>query len=171
MLNRELKCKMEEKNKDKIIKPLTLKSFLAVIEASVGTEMFRHLYAKVDGGEKDILEDGKLSCAFYVSSLLAIFGLIDRLHATVNGTITALEKAGWEKTDDLKPGCVIVWDKPRDNSHEHKHIGFYLGDKKAISNIWQEGKPNIHHFTFGLEDTDSFRPIIAIYTHQELNGL
>ena len=125
----------------------------------------------MDGEEKDILEDGNLSCAFYVSGILAIFGLVDRLHTTVIGTVTALERAGWQKTDNLKPGCVIVWDKPEDNSHEHKHIGFYLGDDKAISNIWQEGKPDIHHFTFGLESTDSFRPIIAIYTHQELNGL
>ncbi|MFA5736570.1 MAG: hypothetical protein WC893_00140 [Candidatus Paceibacterota bacterium] len=160
---------MEEKNKDKIIKPLTLKSFLAVIEASVGTEMFRHLYAKVDGEEKDILEDGKLSCAFYVSSLLAIFGLIDRLHATVNGTITALEKAGWEKTDDLKPGCVIVWDKPLDNSHNHQHIGFYLGNEMAISNSTEKKIIAKNHYTYGDKDQLSYREILAIYNHSDLN--
>ncbi|HNZ55621.1 MAG TPA: hypothetical protein PKN73_02785 [Candidatus Paceibacterota bacterium] len=160
---------MKETEEKKTIEPLTLKSLLALIEASAGTTMFRHLYAEVDGVEQDILEDGNLSCAFYVSGVLAIFGLIDRLHTTVSGTVTALEKAGWQKTDNLKPGCVIVWDKPRDNSHNHQHIGFYLGDETAIANSTEKKVIAKNHYTYGGEEQSSQRQILAIYGHPGLS--
>lgn len=152
------------------IKILTLKTFLTLVKKSAGTEMFRQIFAEVDGREVDITENGNLSCAFYVSGLLAIFGLIDKIHATVSGTRKAMEAAGWIETTEMMPGAVLVWDKPQDGSHNHQHIGFYLGEEQAISNIWQEGKPEIHHFTFGLESAGTHRPIIAIYIHEKLHG-
>jgi hypothetical protein len=49
---------------------LPKESLFALIDASTGSKLFRHAYATVNGKKKDITEGGKLSCAFYVSTLL-----------------------------------------------------------------------------------------------------
>lgn len=160
---------MPDQNKSQI-KILTLKTFLTLVKKSAGTEMFRQIFAEVDGREVDITENGNLSCAFYVSGLLAIFGLIDKIHATVSGTRKAMEAAGWIETTEMVPGAVLVWDKPQDGSHNHQHIGFYLGEEQAISNISRLGQPGVHHFTFGPSGTNSYREIIAVYYHPQLKN-
>ena len=160
---------MSDQNKSKI-KILTLKTFLTVVKKSAGTEMFRQIFAEVDGHEVDITENGNLSCAFYVSGLLAMFGLIDKIHATVSGTRKAMEAAGWVETTEMTPGAVLVWGKPQDGSHDHQHIGFYLGENQAISNISRLGQPGFHHFTFGGEKVDPHRKIVAVYSHPQLKN-
>jgi len=150
------------------IKPLPLETLLLMLKKSVGTTLFQTLYMEVRGHKKDVTEKGNLSCAFYVSSVLAIFGLIDRLHSTVSGTEKALIEAGWRKTTVLKPGVILIWGKAKKSTHDHLHIGFYLNDNKAISNIWQKRVPQKHHFTFGKEGSDTFRSILAMYYHPSL---
>jgi hypothetical protein len=147
---------------------MLLETLLTVVKKSAGTKMFQTIYAKVNGRKKDITEDGNLSCAFYVSNVLATFGLIDQGHSTVSGTITAMQKAGWQETKKLKPGVVIVWDKPTDGSFQNKHIGFYIGDDQAVSNIWQKKTPGIHHVTFGKEGSKKYRPILGLFSHPQL---
>jgi len=73
---------------------ILVKTYLAAIENSVGSKMFRNLYAKVNGKNKDITENGNLSCALYVSSLLYLFKLIKDIHATVSGTLGDLKRSG-----------------------------------------------------------------------------
>ncbi|MEX0918551.1 MAG: collagen-like protein [Candidatus Paceibacterota bacterium] len=178
------------------IKPLLLDTLLAMLRRSVGTKMFQTNLATVAGRKKDVTGRGSLSCAFYVSAILAIFGLIDHNHSEVASTVTAMTKAGWRKSQDLKPGRVIVWARPTGSSGQarptgssgparptgssgpagrpgtdgrsHEHIGFYLGDNRAISHSDKKRSPVIHHFTFGRTTSRDYRPLTAIYYHPKL---
>ncbi|MEK7136438.1 MAG: hypothetical protein AAB821_02505 [Patescibacteria group bacterium] len=157
------------KNKQPKIVPLTLPTLLNIVENSVGTKMFQSAFCLVGKEKKDILDKGDLSCAFFVSAVLAMFGLIDKVHATVSGTVKAMEKAGWQSTKKLVPGVVVVWDRPKDGSCDHQHIGFYVGDNLAISNNSKKRTPAKHHITFGRVDTAKYRPIVAMYKHKDLS--
>lgn len=152
----------------KIIKPLALDTLLSVVEKSVGTKMFQTIWAEVDGKQSDITEQGNLSCAFYVSGVLAMFGLIDRIHSTVSGTVLEMQKYGWKKTKVLESGVVIVWNPGENSQFTNQHIGFYLGQEQAISNSWQKGVIATHHYTFGKVGLKEYRPIVAMYRHPKL---
>lgn len=126
--------------------------------------MFRHLYVLENNKRKDILQKGDLSCAYYVSSILKIFDLISSPHATVRGTLEDMAKKGWHSGKKLKPGNVLVWEAIRfSNGSTHQHLGFYLGNNKAMSNSLKKGTPAIHHFTYGRQ---AKRKIIKILTHR-----
>jgi len=154
----------EEKSKIKI---LTYQNYLQMIKTSQGSQMFRHLYVLMDGKKKDVLENGNLSCAYYVSSILKIFDLISQPHATVKSTIEDMLKSNWQPTKKLKPGNVLVWqEKKFSNGTIHQHVGFYLGQDKAISHQYEKKMPIIHHFTYGRTQTGQpKRKIIQILTH------
>ena len=124
-------------------------SYLAVIKNSIGSNLFRSLYAKVNGKRTDITANGELSCAFYVSSILLLFKFIKEGHATVDSTVKDLKQSGWKKIKKPKIGSIIVWGKiDFGNNDFHKHIGFFIGNNKAVSNISELGYPDEHHFTF-----------------------
>jgi hypothetical protein len=126
--------------------PLKLETYLTIVKNSVGSNTFRTFYAKVGGKKEDIMRDGDLSCAFFVSFLLTGLGLIERVHGTVGGTVADMEKSGWKKTKAPKPGAVIVWDaKVDENGESHKHIGFYLGGDEAVSNNSKLRTPQLHN--------------------------
>lgn len=150
------------------IKPLLLATLMSVVEKSPGTKMFQTIYAEVDGKKTDVTKDGDLSCAFFVSGVLSMFDLVDRIHATVKGTVRAMEIAGWKETKQLKSGAVIKWGPSTDGSFSHEHLGFYLSDNQAISNINYKRTPGCHHLTFGKEGIGRHRPILAIYYHSKL---
>lgn len=126
------------------------KSYLAMIENSPGTEMFKSLYVRIGGGPVTDIVDGENACAYYASSVLLIFGKIKSPHATVTSTVKDMEESGWLKVDeeDLKPGDVIVWDK-RDDDNPSQHIGFYVGDSEAVSTSSSEKKVKRHELHFG----------------------
>lgn len=116
--------------------------------------------------ERDILENGKLSCAAFVSSVLYLNRLIKGVHATVDSTLRDLFEFGWVETDEMMPGSVLVWEKKDFGSGEmHGHVGFYVGDNMAISNgSFNSGIPIKHHYTY--KDT---RKIDKILWHPELD--
>jgi len=147
------------------MKFLTYKNYLTVIKNSTESKMFRHIYVLDDDKEKDILKNGSLSCAYYVSCILKMFNLIDQEispHAVVGGLIKNISDNGWKETDQLKEGNLLVWDEKEYSSGEaHYHIGFYIGDDKAISNSGEDGHPIVHHYTY--EDK---RKIVKIFTHK-----
>jgi len=144
------------------MKILTYQNYLAIIKASQGSKIFRQLYVLENGKKKDILKNGRFSCAYYVSSILKIFDLISSPHATVGGTVKDILKNGWRATKTLKPGNVLVWEeKLCFDAKLHQHIGFYLGNNKAISNSHKKGVPALHHFTYNNK-----RKIIRILTHK-----
>ena len=73
---------------------------------------------------------------------------------------------GWKEIDKekIKPGDVIVWEKQKgSNGLMHYHDGFYIGDKKAISNDSDNGVPDLHSW-----DNNGKRKIIAVYTYSGL---
>ena len=152
------------------LKFLLKKSLLKTIENSVGTKMFRSSYYILAGKETDILKNGGLSCALYVSTVLYVFKLIAGPHATVAGTIKDLEKSGWRKVSSPGPGDVLVWRPAKfKNGSKHSHVGFCLASNYAISNSSKLGYPVKHHITFGTKGTKPIIKIASIYRY-ELGG-
>ena len=146
---------------------LPYKTYLSMIRLAPGTKMFQHLYASVDGKETDIVENGDLSCAFFVTSILYQFGWLKFGHATVSGTVKDLEESGWKKVETPVPGAVIVWPEGEE-SRMHKHIGFWQSETEAVSNSTKEQVPAVHHPTYGThEDGTPVRPITAFYIRED----
>jgi hypothetical protein len=150
---------------------LKYESYLEMIKNSVGSRMFRNLYLEINGKKIDAAKNGRYSCAFFVSNVLLIWGLISEGHASVLSTIKDMEKNGWKKIpkNKIKPGDVIVWDKEKssDNSYyysqEHYHNGFYIGEKKAISNSSNgRGVPIVHGWDYNKK-----KKIIAVYRYSK----
>ncbi len=155
--------------KQKVI-PILFDTYIAVIKNSAGSKMFRNLYAKVDGKKTDIMKNGDVSCAFFVSSILVLFKLIKEIHSTVDGTMRDLGQSGWQKITKPKIGNVIVWEKiDFGNKNFHKHIGFYIGNNKAISTSSSKyGQPVIHHWTYGIKRNKPVRKIESIFWNKKL---
>jgi len=147
------------------MKFLTYKNYLTVIKNSANSKMFRHIYVLEDNKEKDILEDGQLSCAYYVSCILKLFNLINQEispHAVVGGLVKNMLNSGWKKTKELRTGNILLWEKRKySNGKSHYHLGFYLGEDKAISHRHEKRMPMIHHYTYKNK-----RKIIKIFTHE-----
>jgi predicted nucleic acid-binding Zn finger protein len=150
--------------------PLVFDTYIAIIKNSVGSNLFRNAFFIVGGKKKDILRDGDLSCAIYVSSVLFLNAFIPEVHATVKGTEAAMEKAHWKKIKKPKKGAVIVWAVEEfEDGKKSRHIGFYIGDHKAISNSSKKRCPIIHHWTFGFVKGQPKRNVEAIYWHSKLS--
>ena len=140
-------------------------NFLLSIRNSIGSQIFR---SYLDKEGKDVLESGDLSCAYFVSSILLLHGLIDRPHFTVNGTIFAMENFGWHQIKTAKIGCVIIWGSVHQNGADHKHIGFHIGEGQAVSNRSSLGMPGEHALHYSGLDKDGVKkkaPILTIYWH------
>jgi hypothetical protein len=149
---------------------LKKKSLLMLLENALkggDNYLFRNLYAEKDGKETDILEDGKNSCAAFVSWLLLALELIKSPHATVNGTERDIIASGWYEISELRPGAVLFWEKITGayDGLMHRHVGFYVGNGEAISNSSQNsGFPIRHHATY-----NGSRKIEKIYWHPDLD--
>ncbi len=155
------------------VKLIFLETYLSLVKGAVGTNMFRHAYGLVDGKRKDLTQDGNLSCAYFPSFVLKHFDLIKESHTTVSGLVRDMEESGWKKIRQAKPGCVLVWSpmddrKDRNYSFGHRHIGFFLGQEKAISNLSSKKTPGVHHWTFGKKDGKPKRRIEAMYWHKRI---
>lgn len=151
-----------------------LSSYIAMIESSVGANLFRHRYYHIGGQSLDVLEDGDLSCAMYVSSILYLSKLIGNLHTTVNGTIEDIEASGWFKISEPRKGAIMLWGfKKKDDGTQgkHRHVGFYIDPESAISNDSTTRVVARHHPTYGtFENGESCRDIQAFYWHSDLDS-
>jgi len=156
--------------KKRIVRHLRFPTYLSFIKNSVGSKMFRHSYADINGEKTDITKDGHLSCTFYVSSILKMFCLIKEVHTTVKGGIKDLEESGWIKIKEPRLGCILLWEpKTFGGNKVHMHLGFYLGNGKAISNDEKAHVPKISHWTNGRDkEGKPTREVIAIYWHKDL---
>lgn len=125
--------------------------------------MFRHYFGLVDGQKRNLTKNGDLSCAYFSSSILKIFGLVGSIHLTVKSTLEDMGKSGWFKIAQPKKGSILLWEKQRFGKEEHPHIGFFIGNNKAISNDFKKGVPAIHNFTYNNQ-----RKIEAIYWNKKL---
>mgnify|MGYP001599530607 CR=1 FL=1 len=143
-------------------------SYLKTIENSVGSKLFRNLYFEIENKRTDILKNGVLSCAVFVSWILKNFDLIKEGHAMVNGTVKDLEKSGWYKIKKPEVGTVLVWKEEIYDDDSHKHIGFYIGNEMAISNSYKLKMPQKHHWTFGVKNGKPVRKVEEIWWHKKL---
>ena len=148
----------------KNIEPQLKKSFLAAIKNSLGTKIFQTYYAKVNGKTKDVTEKGKLSCAYFASSITTIFNLTKSVHRTVPTTEQDLLDSGWYEIPKPKIGAIIIWDKEITDKGNHKHIGFYIGNNQAISNSSIKKFPVIHPWKF-----EGKRKVQKTLWHDKLN--
>ena len=131
---------------------LYFETYLQLLRNSVGTEMFRNFYIRTaDGHERDALSDGSDSCAFYVSSVLTIFRKLSCAHGTVKSTVEDLVHSGWKPADSstTQAGDVIVWETMELAGGQYKHIGFSIGDDRAVSTSWTEKRVVEHDARFG----------------------
>jgi hypothetical protein len=147
------------------VKVLQKESYVACIRNSVGTKMFQEYYARVDGKKKEVVENGNKSCALYASSILYLFGLVSSVQPTVHRMLSDMGKSGWVIIKRPKIGCIILWEeKMFGDNNPRKHVGFYIGNGKAISNSSAKRVPCIHDYT-------SFdgRGIQAMFWHPKLN--
>ena len=154
-----------------VVRILRKKSYLAMVRNAAKGEnhMFRNNYALVDGEEQDINRNGELACSFFVSAILYVNKFIGDMHAGTIGLEKDLEKSGWHLIDRPREGAVIVWE-PRKASfvpgmgHEHGHLGFSIGNDRAISNGSNSTHmPEEHHYTY-----DGTRKIERIWFHPDL---
>jgi hypothetical protein len=140
-------------------KRLYFKSYIKLIQNSVGSNLFRNFYVETpERGEFDSLDDGNNACAFYVSSVLVIFNKLSGIHGTTSNTIKDLEASGWKEVREPKPGDVLVWEVKEFEDGLKDHIGFYIGDGRAISVSETVGAPIEHDKTFNGK-----RKIVNIY--------
>jgi hypothetical protein len=136
------------------------------------------LYTEIDGNpsfakaskgkEIDILENGGLSCATFVSSVLYLHKLIKDVHSNVGSTTEDMITSGWQEIKDLRIGAVLTWESRLGNKDGkmHGHNGFYISKDEAISNDSRgSGFPRRHHYTYN--DT---RKIEKIYWHPDLDN-
>ena len=148
---------------------LKKKNYLTMIEnAAKGQNwMFRNFYIEENGREKDVLENGGLSCAVFVSAILYLNKVIQDVHAIVGSTTKDMIASGWYEIKDLRPGAVLIWENKlgHDDGKMHEHNGFYIGNDEAISNDSKgTGFPWKHHYTY-----NGTRKIEKIYWHSALD--
>ena len=153
-------------------KPLLkfFKTYLAVIQNSVGTRMFRNFFLE-NGQEFDATGNGSKSCAFFVSNVLHMFpslNLIHEPHLTVVSTLKDMNSCGWYEIDEPRIGAVVIWEKKLIQGSENEHIGFYIGNDQAISNDYDSGSPKTHHWTYGWENGSSVRKVEQILWNDRL---
>lgn len=149
-------------------------SYLKTIENSVGSNLFRNLYYRIDGKPLDVLDDGDLSCAVFASSILYLFGLIKERHTTVVKTIEDINESGWYEIKEPRKGALMLWGfKKKDDGTQgtHNHVGFYIDSENAISNDPATRVVARHHPTYGqFENGEARRDVLAYYWHDKLNS-
>lgn len=146
------------------------KTYLSLIKSAVGTPLFRHLYCRVGKKKVDLLRNGDLSCAFFVSSILILQSLIKGVHTTVSSTVKDMEKFGWVEIKKPKIGSVILWGAwPNRRNEPHQHLGFFIGGNQAISNVSARRSPQVHHLTYGTKNGQPARKVEKIFWHPSLD--
>lgn len=139
---------------------LYFKTYLQAIHNSVGSNLFRNFYISTpEDGEFDALGDGSDSCAFFVSALLVIFHKLGGVHGTVDATIQDLRDSGWTEVETPQTGDVIIWEALQFEDGLKEHIGFSVGNHRAISTSWTQKTPIDHDERFG----ETNRKIIRVY--------
>ncbi len=149
-----------------------LPSYLAAIRNSVGSNLFRNEYYLIEGKIIDVLDDGDLSCAVFVTAILYLFDLIGERHTTVKQTLLDLKASGWYEIKEPKAGAIIHWGfKKKDDGTQgkHHHVGFYIDSESAISNDSDTRVVVKHHPTYGtFESGETRRDILAYYWNDKL---
>ena len=148
----------------KKVQLLSKETYLAMIQNSLKSKLWRNSYALVHGERVDITDNGNYSCAFFVSSILKLFDLVIKIHWTVQGLEQDLLVSGWKSipvSPNMPKGSILIWEK----QGGHLHAGFYIGEKKAIS-IWtSDNWPVIRDWQFNGK-----RKIVKAYSNIDFLG-
>lgn len=156
------------------VEPLLIDTYLAMLEASEGTTLFQTFYAKVNGTRRDITRGGGLGCAFFTTSILKLFNLVQEVQVTKNRALRDMRESGWVEIARPKRGCVVMWsglpaDPERMKTHAAthqpsvEHCGFYLGNRTALSTGGDaESLTPIRHPL-------SYRPVLLYLWHPALD--
>ena len=147
-------------------------TYLAAVKNSVGSKFFRNMYALNGRKQIDILENGNLSCAYFVSTILRHFMLIKKVHTTVKNTVLDMKKSGWKSLNKPKIGSVLIYEEKYfpESGNRHIHIGFFVGNGKTISTSSKYRTPIIHGWQ-KEPSSDKPRKVIEILWHKKLTGL
>jgi hypothetical protein len=148
------------------MKLLVKNNLLAQCEGAINSKQYRHLWFDVDGAQKDIVEDGILSCAYFMSSLLHNHNLITAVHATVKGTVADMTAFGWIKLETPQVGCILHWEE----YEGHEHIGIFIGEDMAISHSDRTQSPQRHDWLLRSESLPEGRALLGIYWHRILGS-
>lgn len=146
-------------------------SLYAALEGSVGTAQYRTLYRRMpDGTLDDVIDNGDLGCAYFVSSMLSAFGLISHgVHTTVRMTLSDMQESGWIEVGDPEPGSVVLWgEKHGDDGRPHFHMGICVDPTHAIEHSAITKSPRKIGITELKMPDGSPRPPIAYFVHPKL---
>lgn len=128
---------------DLTLTPLPKETLLALIKNAPGSKLFKSLivYDTATNVSRDVLNDGEYSCAFFVSSLLALAGYLPKPNTTVVGLRARLKESSFMEipADGIEPGDVIFWEKivfPDGSANEH--VGFALDNTRAVSTSYKK---------------------------------
>lgn len=152
--------------------PLALRESLhAVLEGSTGTSMFRTLYRARDGVLEDVIDDGDLACAFFISTILSMFGLISNgVHTTVRMTLNDMDESEWIVVGEPEPLAVVLWgEKQGDDGRPHLHIGICVDAEYAIEHSAVTKSPRKIRIDALTMPDRSPRPPIAFFVHPKLH--
>jgi hypothetical protein len=67
----------------------------------------------------------------------------------VGGTKRDLVESGWQLVDQPQTGDVLIWEAQGFDAGPQEHIGFSIGNGRAVSLSWQEKVPVEHDQNFG----------------------
>jgi len=157
------------KDKPKILKKET---YLKMIGNSIGSKLFNSIIAIDNGVEKDILNDGQVSCAVFVSNILFLNGLLSKQRATINSLendLLSLPQFQQISEVNYKPekGDMVIWESIKFNSgSEHRHIGFILNSKEAVSTDYREKCVVKHDIYRNTEDSTKIRKIEKVFRYR-----
>jgi len=157
-----------------VVKPLLLPTYLAMIEASVGSTLFRTFWAEVNGKRTDIVRGGRVSCSFFVSSILKLFNLAQEVQVTVTRLRLDMERGGWQEISRPRKGCVVIWaEKPAGSARMKKdagtyqpmvrHCGFFVGNGTCVTN---DGEETLAPRLMPLK----YRPVEGYFWHEALEA-
>ncbi|HDQ16849.1 MAG TPA: hypothetical protein ENN31_01865 [Candidatus Vogelbacteria bacterium] len=155
---------------DKKLTPDFRKNYFQIINNSLKTKIFKNFFVKDKKKKIDIVNNGRFACAWYASAVLLLSGLIDKTRLTVNSLEKDLLRNNWREVKKIKKGAILIWKEKENYGASNRHIGFYIGNNKAVSNNSQKGYPIIHHYTFGKDKNGPKRKIEKIYWHQKLDS-
>ncbi|HSX28693.1 MAG TPA: hypothetical protein VLF60_04565 [Candidatus Saccharimonadales bacterium] len=133
---------------------------MSAIAGEVGSTDYQHYYVRdpETGEEVDVLEDGRESCAFFVSNVLEDQGLLPCAHATTESTMQCMRENGWEPDEEERIGDVVAWFP---EPYTQYHLGFVVGPGLYVSHSSRSCVPTVHDSSW-TED----RPIY--FSHPEI---
>lgn len=144
-----------------------LESYMAMVEGSVGSAQWRHLYVRREEDALDVIDDGDLACAYYVSSILHTFNLIDGgVHTTVVEIEHDLLQSGWSLVEEPCPGAIVFWgEKMGDDGRVHRHLGICTSDCMAVHHDAKTKSPKREPIWSLVDHSGNQRPVEKFYFH------